>query len=152
MGEHRDETQPMKSLEESILENIDAAAESVKEPVLQTQMKLTTIQRFTSWMVVLTVLFCGSTVYTIFQLQKALHKIESYQVRSCEEGNKSRASERGFIQSIFDQSEAQIKKPTPQQVKYFNSVREQLIVTYPVLDCSKVKKGQRVVITPGATP
>lgn len=148
MGSHRDETGPHKSLEESVLENIDAAVASAQAPANKAFEKLLTIQKVVIAGIIFVVVFAATTTYSLIRINNIADENQQYLEDTCVSGNTSRASELTFWLAIFAESAKDPANQTPARVAQRELYLKKLYNTYPQVDCTKVKSGERVVVPP----
>lgn len=155
-GTHRDdENNGDTSLEEAILAKIDEAALSAEEPAKQAVQAANTAALLVKIVIVFAFFFSVSSGYAIYKTQQALDGVEEvskqnseYLTVGCEDGNTSRASELSFWMGLIKDSAKKPENQTPEKLAERQSYKKKLQETYPQLDCSKVKEGERVVIPP----
>lgn len=150
MGAHSDDTGVHKSLEETILENLDAAALSAEEPAKQAFNTAIVMKRIICFIAVYGVLLGAACTYALYKVADVVNDNQRYLETSCEGANVSRAQEEALLTFILNQSFG--PKPKGEAKKLLDSFLVKIDETYPQRDCSAVKEGEVVNVTPSTKP
>lgn len=140
------------SLEEAILENIDQAAKTAEAPARTAIEKAVSIQRLLVGVAIFCLIFGASITYALIKVDDVSDQNRQYLEDSCTEGNTSRANEKAFWLYIIAVSSKSPENNTPTKKAQTAAFLVKLDETYPQLDCSKVKDGERVEVPPKGTP
>lgn len=144
MAAHRDDTGTHKSLEEAILENIDQAAASVEAPVQEVFGKFVNLKRLFVAVVIFVLAFTATNTYALLKVNDIADQNQQYLEDGCVAGNESRASELGFWLSLFETTANDPESKTTLAKERRKIYLAKLYKTYPQVDCTKVKSGERV--------
>lgn len=152
MDEDRWETGEHKSLEEHVLENIDAAAKTSEEPAKAALKTANYVKWVAIFLAFYTAMVAIACTYAIYQVQKANDRVTEYLVDQCDKGNISRASEKNVIDTLIGQeleiAELEGYKPSPEEFAALKAITDAAETAWPQIDCGDVEDGKRIIILP----
>jgi hypothetical protein len=155
-GTHRDETGEFKSLEETVLENIDRAATTAEAPAMLAIQQGIFIRNVVIVLAFYTALVAAACTYAIWKVQEQAQSNTDYLIQGCYGGNNDRAREKSLWDTLFFEdarvAEQLGEKITKEERAALKRIEDAVILAYPQIDCTRVDNGDRVVITKTPNP